>query len=99
MPKIKTIEPKVLAILEQKPAARKDDWLLLKEYYNEIIDTSALSFATVCEHHNELGLPSFETLRRCRQKIQAKRLDLVDPTTAKHRRKLIDDFKDYAKEV
>ena len=99
MPKIKTIEPKVIAILEQKPRTRGDDWLLLKEFYNEIIDTSALSFATVCEHHNELGLPSFETIRRCRQKVQANRLDLVDPTTAKQRRKLIDDYKEYAKEV
>lgn len=95
--KLQNIEPKVIKILEEYPYTRRDDWLLLKVYYNEIIDVNTMSFATVCDHHEELNLPSFESIRRCRQKVQAKRLDLVDPTTAKHRRKLIDDFEEYAK--
>lgn len=95
--KLANIEPKVIKILENNPRTRGDDWLLLDAYYNEIIDTSVMSFKTVCEHHEELGLPSFESLRRCRQKVQAKRLDLVDPNTAKHRRKLVEDYKEYAK--
>lgn len=97
MPKLKNIEPKVIKILEEHPETRGDDFLLLKHYYNEIIDVSFMSFATVCDHHEELDLPSFESIRRCRQKVQANRPDLVDPRTAKHRRKLIDDYKDYAK--
>lgn len=95
--KIKNIEPKVLRLLEDYPATRGDDWLLLKMYYNEIVDVNNISFASICDNHNQLELPSFETIRRCRQKIQARRLDLVDPATAKKRRKLIDEFKEYAK--
>lgn len=97
MGKLQNIEPKVVRLLEEHPRARKDDWYLLKVYYNEIIDVSFMSFATVCDHHEELGLPSFESIRRCRQKVQAKRPDLIDPSTAKHRHKLIDDYKEYAK--
>lgn len=99
MGKLKNIEPKVTRILETTPAARKSDAVLIKDYYNEVIDVNTLSFAAVCEHHEELGLPSFESIRRCRQKVQAKRPDLVDPTTAKRRRKLIEDYEEYAKEV
>ena len=97
MPRLNKIECEVIDILEKHPETRGDDWLLLKVFYNQIIDTSVMSFATVCEHHDELGLPSFESIRRCRQKIQARRMDLVDPNTAKQRRKLVDDYKDYAK--
>ncbi len=97
MPRLSKIEPRVIEILETNPLARADDWVLLKVFYDEIIDTKVFSFATVCELHDELGLPSFESIRRCRQKVQANRPDLVDPTTAKHRRKLIDEYKEYAK--
>ena len=95
--KAKDVEPKVLRLLETIPETRKDDWLLLKHYYSEIIDVKLFSFATVCDYHNEFELPSFESIRRCRQKIQSKRPDLVDPGTAKKRHKLIDEYKEYAK--
>lgn len=97
MGKIKVVENTVLRLLETKPITRTDDFALLDAYYDEICDTKWISFHNICLHHNELGLPSFETIRRCRQKIQAQRPDLVDPGTAKQRRKLIDDYKDYAK--
>lgn len=97
MPKLKKIETTVTRLLEENPLTRVDDFWLLNAYYNEIIDTNLMSFKTVCEHHDELGLPSFESIRRCRQKIQANRPDLVEPGTAKHRRKLVEEYKDYAK--
>ena len=97
MPRLKKIENTVVEILENYPRTRGDDWLLLKVYLEKTIDTSVMSFATVCDHHDDLGLPSFESIRRCRQKIQAQRPELVDAATAKKRRKLIDDYKDYAK--
>lgn len=97
MPRLRNIETKVIKILEEYPETRGDDWLLLRAFYNEIIDVSTMSFATVCQHHEDLKLPSFESIRRCRQKVQANRLDLVDPRTAKHRRKLVDEYKEYAK--
>lgn len=99
MPKLKNIEPKVQRILEEYPASRKSDATLVKIFYNEVVDVNTLSFATICDHQEDLGLPSWESIRRCRQKVQAKRPDLVDPSTAKRRRKLIEDYEEYAKEV
>ena len=95
--RLNRIEIKVTDILERCPQARADDWVLLKEFYDEYIDTELFTFATMCQFHNELDLPSFESVRRCRQKIQAKRPELVDPTTAKHRRKLVEEYENYAK--
>ena len=95
--RLNKIEIKVTEILENCPRTRGDDWALLKEFYDEYVDTELFTFATMCNYHNELGLPSFESIRRCRQKVQAKRPDLVDPATAKLRRKLVDEFEEYAK--
>jgi hypothetical protein len=97
MGKIKVVENTVLRLLEDLPHTRKDDFLLLDAYYDEMCNTRLISFHNLCVNHAGLGLPSFETIRRCRQKIQAQRPDLVDPGTAKQRRKLIEDYKDYAK--
>lgn len=96
MARLNTIETKVTYILETYPATRKDDWQLLKRYYDTIIDTEKMSFAVVCDHHEDLGLPSFESIRRCRQKVQEKRIDLIDQNTSKYRKKMIDEYKDYA---
>lgn len=95
--RLRKIEERVTEILERCPETRKDDWLLLKEFYDEYFDTNNMYFATVCENHDLMDLPSFESVRRCRQKIQAKRKDLIDPSTAKYRRKLMDDYEEYAK--
>ena len=49
------------------------------------------------QHHADFGLPPFESVRRCRQKVQAKHPELVDPSTAKHRHRLIDEYKEVAR--
>ena len=95
--RLKNIEPKVTKILEEYPATRCDDWLLVKVFINEIVDVNSISFASVCEHHNDLGIPSFESITRCRRKVQATREDLVDPTVAAKRTELVEDYKEYAK--
>lgn len=95
--RLKKIETKVTEILERYPETRKDDWLLLKEFYDTYFNTRQVPFATVCERHEFLDLPSFESIRRCRQKVQAERKDLIDPSTAKYRRKLTEEYEEYAK--
>lgn len=90
------IEDVVIKLLENNPETRTDDYLLINAFFNEIVDTANVSFKTVCEQHNKLNLPSFESIRRCRAKVQAKRPDLIDPSTAKARKRLIPDYKEYA---
>lgn len=58
-------------ILTNKPVSRDDDFKLIGYVYKET-NPSVLDkpFRTVMWYHGELDLPSFETIRRTRQKLQ-----------------------------
>lgn len=106
MSKIKRFESVVLKVLEEQPHTRLDDMFLTARVYDELLKNRAigiyiytLTFDYVCYHRAELGLPTFETVRRTRQKIQSKRPDLVDESTLTKRRKFVEEYKEYAKEV
>ena len=98
MEKLQTTEKVVLEILETSPAARADDyvlmWLVCYKTNPEICEKP---FADVMYHHKSLGLPNWETVTRCRRKIQEKRPDLVAPETARKRRKEEDRYREYAR--
>ena len=98
--KLKTLEQIVLETLTEKPETQKDDFILILKVYEKLTDkdTMGQSFSVLMTYHNDFGLPPFESVRRCRQKVQAKHPELVDPSTAKHRHKLIVDYKEYAKD-
>ena len=98
--KLKTLEQIVLETLTENPETQKDDFVLIERVYSQLSGgfTIQSSFGYVMQHHADLGLPPFESVRRCRQKVQANHPELVDPSTAKHRHKLIDEYKDYAKD-
>ena len=98
MAKINTIHNKVLNILETNPDTRGDDWLLILEVWKEYINTM-LPFETVMMHHIELGIPNFETIRRCRQKIQADNPHLVDEKARTIRKEAEKEFRDYALDI
>ena len=67
----------VKEILTQVPDARDDDFHLIGFVYKElnphILD---LPFRTVMWNHKQFELPSFETIRRTRQKVQETNPDL-----------------------
>ena len=94
--RLEKLEDAVTRILETNPITRTDDYLLINAYFDEIVNTDKITFKEVCEQHKELGLPSFEGIRRVRAKVQSKRPDLVDPTTAKRRKRLVIDYANYA---
>lgn len=98
MSKLHTMENIVLQVLENSPAARADDyvlmWLVCQRVKPEITEKP---FADVLYHHKLYGLPNWETVTRCRRKIQAKRPDLVSPETARKRHDEIEVYKEYAK--
>lgn len=57
--------------LESNPATRNSDVTLFLAICRKLNpDACRMSFTTVWEHREELGLPKFETVSRCRRKEQ-----------------------------
>lgn len=97
MSKCKKVEPLVLEILKTKEETRSDDFLLIYEVYkNYLPDIDTLSFKEVMLNHRELNIPSFETVRRTRPKLQNKYPDLQPPEIIQQLRKEAEeDYRSY----
>ncbi len=95
---IKTIHKRVMAVLTDTPEARSSDKILISEVYSRFYDVCNEPFWQVMEEMS--GLPSFETITRCRRKIQETHEDLraVDPVEKERINRQI-DFIEYAKEA
>ena len=72
MAKISIIEPLVEKALRDNVAAREDNYILYIEVLENYIHVDSVSFKDVCLHHVELGIPSLESITRCRRKLQEK---------------------------
>lgn len=86
-------------ILEYYPIARdSDDYLYIrvaKELNPTVLNRP---FAEVMANLKELGLPCFETVRRCRQKIQADNEDLKGSEKTRSHRAINEEiFKEFAR--
>lgn len=96
MKTIKNTEETVLTVLQRNLKARTDDFILyggvLKEMGVILKETSLYDFLA---NARNWGLPSFETVTRCRRHIQELRQDLKDGKTAIARENRIEDFKNY----
>lgn len=65
------MEDVVKDILSWNPNTRDDDFILIYEVYRKINPlVLKLSFGEILLCHNHFGLPSFESIRRSRQKVQ-----------------------------
>lgn len=95
MARLNTIHNKVKRILENKPETRSDDWLLILEVWKEYISTE-IPVGTLLTHHIELGVPNFESIRRCRQKIQADNPHLVNEAARVLRKEEESEYRQYA---
>ena len=72
----------VKAILEEDERARNSDTRLYRQVVSYIgkskeLDIGVMSVTYFLDNLNELGFPKFETVRRSRQKIQAKHPELA----------------------
>lgn len=98
MSKLKTMEKVVLQILEEKPATRKDDYVLMLEVCNKLCpDVLYHEFRTALYCHNALKIPSWETVSRCRRKVQEKYPYLKDENIAVIREAEEKEYIDYAR--
>lgn len=96
--KIRTTEIYVKDALENDPRTRTDDYLLIEAVISKMVNTD-VSFRSIMQNHNELGLPSLETITRCRRKLQREYPELVDQVTNGYREEKIDDYIQYALDI
>ena len=93
---LRTLTQKVWFCLDRYPETRADDRELIKVLYEEFYSVWAEPFYMVMNRHD---LPSFESIRRCRQKIQEENEDLrADKATEDRRLEAQIDFIEYARE-
>ena len=93
MRNLKTIENRVLAVLKEHPEARNDDMklylLVSKACIYDTHGISHFSFEDVMSNYKAYGIPCFESIRRTRQKIQAKYPELgCSPEVRRARHKM-----------
>ncbi len=98
MRKLKKLEITVKEILKNDELSRKDDCYLIlqvisKLYPNEI----GKKFETVMFHAKNKGI-SFESITRCRRKLQEKNPELRDEETVKNRNKKQKEYIKYSVE-
>ena len=97
MGKLQTMEKLVLQMLEEYPQTRQDDYILMLKVCEKINpDILNKPFQLVMKTHH-FFMPNWETVTRCRRKIQAKRPDLVAPVTARRRQKEEAEYREYAR--
>ncbi len=100
MAEFETSEVLVEKILEEKPSTRFSDYNLFVEVVRrlnrKLLRLPAEDFFRAVKH-KENGVPKYETVTRCRRKIQAKRPELKEPHTAQKRAKQEAKYKDYAR--
>ncbi|SEP83522.1 hypothetical protein SAMN04487977_101564 [Treponema bryantii] len=73
MTKLKELEPVVKEILKQKPATRGDDDLLYDNLLAKMnIDLSTMNARNFLLSYRKMGIPTIESVGRCRRKIQEK---------------------------
>ncbi len=97
MAKFKTYENVVLDILKSYPLARSDDYFLMNKVCERLNpDLCSKPFKQVMKEHQELGLPNWETVSRCRRKIQEKFPELRNAETTRARAIEQEDYKNYS---
>lgn len=98
MAKLNTMEKVVLEVLESSKSARQDDYVLMWLVCEKICPAvNEVRFAEAMFHHKKHKMPNWETVTRCRRKIQEKRPDLIENETKRLRKEEERVYREYAK--
>jgi hypothetical protein len=95
--KLKKVEELVLDTLEKYRATRRDDYLLYLVVLKRLGIDTRLQIQELFLNHKDYKLPAFESVTRCRRKIQETRQDLIDWSTAKIRKDKEEEFRAYSR--
>ena len=68
--KLKGLEEIVCGILERQPITRDDDFLLYGTVISKLGVDLNISLKDFFRQHKILGVPSFESVSRCRRRLQ-----------------------------
>lgn len=100
MTKLKTTQEKVRAVLTSHPEARDNDmklYLYVCDYCVPAVGT--MPFEAVMAQYRSLGIPCFESVRRARQKLQARYPELSGTIRVRKLRAAQEKrYRQYAKE-
>lgn len=98
--KIKNYENIVRRILEHDIEARNDDFILYLKMCHQLGIKTSNSMYELMIHHKEYGLPAFETVSRCRRKLQ-KQYEWLgsDTKTVRQRQEQQDKIMEYISEL
>lgn len=86
-------------VLLMNPKSRDDDFELISNVYYLINkNILGMTFNKVMQEHNELNLPSIESITRVRRKIQSLDPSLCSKAVKERRKKLEKEYRDYYSE-
>lgn len=78
--RLQKLEDTVKVVLESNMSAREDDFILVLSVYEKLLSYSdyvdTMSFRELLTNHVALDLPPFESVTRCRRKLQQEYPDL-----------------------
>ena len=94
MDNLKNIKKLVTEELKQNPVSRKSDQILFLNVCDRMgVDTfQSLDYLTLTHQ-----MPSAESVRRCRQKIQREHPELKDEKTVERRAELEEEYRAFAR--
>lgn len=99
MAQLKSMEKIVYEVLNFSPLARKDDYVLMWLVCEKLTpDLCNKPFGDVMYNHKDFKLPNWETVTRCRRKLQEKHPELRNPKTATYREVERRDYVAYSRE-
>ena len=97
MSRVREVTPKVIEMLKEHPATRSNDRLLIREIYTRCYGVNP--YAPFGEVVMRNDLPSFESIRRARQKVQEYCEDLrAEEPTESIRIAEQEEYLEYARE-
>jgi len=95
MAKINIVHQLVYEALKNNPETRADDFILIREVLSYWL-SGEMSIDSLFLNHKQLGIPSFETITRCRRKIQEQYPELVNAEVEELREQEEGEFVQYA---
>lgn len=95
MAKIIKTQELVYKALVDNPVTRADDYILILDVLSNYV-TPNMPLETILKHHVELGIPSIETITRCRRRLQKQYPELINLEAKKIRKQEQKEFRQYA---
>lgn len=94
--RVNQLENAVLNCLVNDDRCKKDDFILYLSVIEAYGLDTTMSIHSALKNHSVLKLPSFESVSRCRRKLQERDVSLKDDDTAKMRERERQEYEDYA---